>query len=86
MKVPRKVKKQIPEGIYCYTGISFDIETGIYHIKSCPQFKYIKASEKPEEYQDEIDLEFPDYKIGWCKLLNSEIDDPCKSCGINLGR
>lgn len=85
MKVSRKIKKQIPKGMYCYTGIRYDFLTGIYHIKSCPQFKYIKTSQKHRDLQNEIDLEFSDAKIGWCKLIKSEIDDQCKSCGIKTG-
>lgn len=85
MRIPRKIKKKIPKGLYCYTGIGFDPKTGAYKIKSCNYFKYIKASQKPKESQDEIDLEYPNEKIGWCKLIKSEIDDQCKSCGIKFG-
>ena len=74
MKVSRKIKKQIPKGVYCYTGIRFDLSSGIYHIKSCPQLKYIKTSQKPRDLQSEIDLEFPDVKIGWCKLIKRKRD------------
>jgi hypothetical protein len=83
MRIPRKLKKKIPEGMYCYKGIRMDMKTGIYHIKSCPMFKYIQAKNKPIDKQDEIDREYPEEWIGWCKLLQCEIDDQCKSCGIN---
>jgi hypothetical protein len=39
MKIPRKLKKKIPIGMYCYTGLKFDINTGIYHIKPCFFYK-----------------------------------------------
>lgn len=42
MKVPRKKKKQIPEGPYCYNGIGFDDTTGRYKIKCCPFHKWVK--------------------------------------------
>lgn len=81
-KIPRKIKKQIPEGMYCYKGISFDIKTGIYKVKPCKKYTSIQIKNKPIEKQDEIDKEYPNEWIGWCKLLKCEIDDQCKSCGI----
>lgn len=36
MRIPRKIKKQIPIGMYCYTPMGFDWNTGTYHIKTCP--------------------------------------------------
>ena len=87
MRIPRKLKKKmikaIPDGMYCYKGISFDINTGIYLIKCCPFYISIQCKNKPIEKQGEIDLEYPEEWVGWCKLLKYEIDDQCKSCGIN---
>ena len=84
-RIPRKLKKKIPEGMYCYKGIRMDMKTGIYHIKPCPLYKSIQTKDKPIEKQDEIDREYPEHWIGWCKLLQCEIDDQCKSCGIKRG-
>lgn len=81
MKVPRKLKKQIPYGPYCYKGISFDTKTGIYHVKPCIFYTNIKCKDKP--VQTELDKEYPEHVDGWCKLLKCEIDDQCKNCGIN---
>ena len=68
-RIPRKQKKKIPKGIlYCYTPIKYDIEKGIYHVKPCPFYGY------------KHDEEF-DYMMGWCKLVKTEVEDQCKSCG-----
>lgn len=82
-RLPRKVKKQIPKGRYCYKHLYIDKETYTQYIKSCLFFKYIKCKDKPEELQDEIDKEYPEERIGWCGYLKYEIDDQCKSCRIN---
>lgn len=66
-RIPRKLKKKIPEGFYCYRGLSFDWSTGIYKIKPCPFYKHIEGIE------------------GRCSLLNCEIDDQVKNCGIKRG-
>jgi len=68
IKVPRKKKKQIPEGVYCYTMTSGFKELGGgeygYTIKSCPFYKHVEGIE------------------GHCKLLNCETEDQLKDCGI----
>ncbi len=89
MRIPRKLKKKIPEGLYCYKFLKPIIEGNIwkgYTIKLCEFFNVIKLEDKPKELQDEIDKEFPKEKVGWCKYLQSEIEDQCKSCGINKGK
>lgn len=80
-RLPRKVKKKIPKGRYCYKPLYLDKKL-TFHIKSCEFFKYIKCKDKPKELHDEIDAEYPEERIGWCKLFKCEIDDQCKSCGI----
>lgn len=70
VKVPRKLKKKIPKGMYCYS------------FKTCVFYDNIKIKDKRIETKDEIDLEFPNEYIGFCKLVKCEIDDQCKSCGI----
>lgn len=92
IKVPRKLKKKIPKGVYCYklTGKTSEVWkeeykafVTAYHTDVCPFYTYIKSKDKPIEFQDEIDLEYPDEYVGWCKLISVELDDQCKSCGIN---
>ncbi len=71
MKLPRKKKKQIPKGVYCYTATSGfkkmkDGQYG-YSIKCCPFFRGSG-----------------DGLIGCCTLLKSEeVMDQVKDCGIN---
>lgn len=69
MRIPRKKKKQIPKGYYCYTPTSGfkQLKNGKfgYTIKSCPFYKHIDGLE------------------GHCSLLNSEIIDQLKDCSIN---
>lgn len=81
-RAPRKIKKKIPKGRYCYLGIKY--ENSILYTKECSYYKYIQAKNKPKEFQDEIDREYPEAKIGWCEFLKCEIDDQCKSCAIKL--
>jgi hypothetical protein len=81
-RVPRKLKKKIPQGMYCYEGLNFDCATGIYNIRSCRFYNYIKRSDKSESKKDEIDKEYPDEYCGYCRLIKSELIDQCKSCGI----
>lgn len=73
-RIPRKKKKQIPEGMYCYKPTSgwkkFPDGRYGYSIKPCP-FYYHKS-----------DGIFG----GWCKLIEGEIMDQCKSCGEKLGK
>lgn len=83
-RIPRKSKKQIPKGHYCYKGLRYDRSTGIYHIKPCIFYTNIKIKDKPEHMQDEIDKRYPNDIIGWCKLLKCDIDDQCKFCGIKI--
>lgn len=81
-RIPRKLKKKIPKGVYCYTLLEFNKETLSSSIKLCPFFTHIKLKEKPLHTQDEIDAEYPEEYTGWCKLIQYEIEDRCKSCSI----
>ena len=87
-RVPRKIKKQIPKGVYCYEYIKPNLsEKGIwkgYETKPCPFGKYIKLKDSPDakDYtKKELD-DFGDELIDWCKIAECSIDDSCKSCGI----
>ena len=70
MKVPRKKKKKIPQGVYCYVAVSQNPWTnaifGAFGIrtKECPFYKHIDGLE------------------GHCRLLKSEIIDQVKNCKI----
>jgi hypothetical protein len=98
-RIPRKIKKQIPEGVYCYIPTSGmkrlkDGQWG-YTIKLCPMLSYQKRGDIMDhldpwcfEYlQDEPEdaKEFLDDRVGFCKFIKCEIDDQCKSCSIKLG-
>lgn len=98
-RLPRKIKKQVPEGFYCYIATSGfkdlgDGEYG-YTIRRCPMYSYKKRrdienldpwifdymEDEPEDSKGILD-EF----VGFCKFINCEIDDQCKSCSIKLGK
>ena len=75
MKVPRKLKKKIPRGVYCYTYkepiYNKEGEWAGYKIEPCPLYTSKNIVEDGETYN-----------VGWCKLVDCEIDDQCKMCGI----
>ena len=86
-RIPRKLKKQIPVGHYCYKGLKFDLATGIYHIKPCPFYGHIKIGDMPvEEHMEEWKEEFKEETQEWCRLIKYEIIDQCKSCGKRYGK
>jgi hypothetical protein len=71
MKIPRKKKKKIPVGFYCYT---FNGKTGYnkeglpyYGIDLCPFY----------QHKEGID--------GYCSVVKYEVDDQVKVCGIKRG-
>lgn len=68
MRIPRKKKKQIPVGYYCYSPVEFPSEktNWEYHIKSCPFYQHINGLE------------------GHCCLLKAEIMDQVKDCGKRI--
>ncbi len=91
MKIPRKKKKQIPIGLYCYTPIGFDWSTGIYHIKTCPFYGHIKikdipVNQRPKWMDDEYVKEYGDKEESWCRLVKTDVMDQCKSCGERYGK
>ena len=89
MRIPRKQKKKIPKGHYCYTYLKEIItesgDYGGYTIKLCPYLKYIpikNMTPKPSWMDEEFVKEYGEVKEGWCSLVKCEIEDQCKSCGI----
>lgn len=70
-RIPRKKKKQIPKGVYCYTPTSGlkDLGDGKYGytIKSCPFYCH-----KEEGIYE-----------GQCRMLDCEIIDQVKECHVN---
>lgn len=67
-RIPRKKKKQIPRGRYCYTFLEFLPDGLGYKIKPCSFYKHV----------DGID------GICTLEKKNHDIEDQCKSCGIKL--
>lgn len=73
-RIPRKKKKKIPTGLYCYTPTSGfkvlkDGRYG-YTIKECPFYKHVKD----------------DSLYGRCNLLKCEVTDQVKDCGLKFGK
>jgi len=71
MRIPRKKKKQIPTGMYCYTynGKTGYTKDGLlyYGISPCPFYKYHQGIE------------------GYCSVVKGEIEDQVKDCGTKYG-
>jgi len=94
-RIPRKKKKEIPEGFYCYKATSGFKDLGKgkwgFTVKECNFYQRIKIEDIPENNRphwmdDEYIDEFKGNTMGWCKLIKSNIDDQCKSCGLKYGK
>ena len=82
-RIPRKLKKKIPSSPpYCYKILSH-FEGG-YNVRTCEFYEYIQLKDKPLHYKDDVDIQYPNSKTGWCNLIKCEIDDQCKSCGSRI--
>ena len=96
MRIPRKKKKQIPKGWYCYeqtSGMKYFEEDGTtgYDIKVCPFYTHIKYNDIPKKHLPNwLDEEFlakhGDEYESWCKLIKTDIMDQCKSCNERTNR
>lgn len=73
MRVPRKLKKKIPKGWYCYTmtgktsktwNEEYQIWVPTYHTKTC--------------------IFYENVDFGRCKLFNCDVLDQTKSCNIKF--
>ena len=91
-RIPRKQKKQIPKGMYCYKATSgwkrFKDGTYGFEVKTCPFYtdvKYKDMKPQPMWMDEEFLEEFGENKHGWCKLVKTDIEDQCKSCGLKRG-
>lgn len=90
-RIPRKLKKKIPKGVYCYSPVEFPCKENnwVYKIKECSYYTSIKIKNVPKNSTDEVmkemseEGEFPEEFVGWCRKINYSIDDQCKSCGFN---
>ena len=86
IKVPRKIKKQIPLGMYCYKYLGSVITETEYYtkIKSCPFYMRIKMADLP--VQNKTSIKYPQSVVGYCGLLKDRlsIDDQVKDCSIKL--
>jgi hypothetical protein len=95
MKVPRKKKKQIPTGLYCYTATSgfkkFPDGSWGFTTKVCPFYSHIKIkdiqlADRPKWMDEEFVNEHGNRIESWCKLVKTDIMDQCKSCGLKYGK
>jgi hypothetical protein len=95
MRIPRKKKKQIPVGLYCYTATSgmkyFPDGSYGYEIKRCPfygsiKIKDIPVKDRPKWMDDEYVKEFGEREESWCRLVKTDVMDQCKSCGERYGK
>jgi len=93
-KIPRKLKKKIPKGVYCYTPIFIKNKNNLnnfeYPIKLCSFYtniliNKISKNEIPNWMDQEYINEFGKEKISWCNKIKIDITDQCKSCGFNYG-
>mgnify|MGYP006989325359 CR=1 FL=1 len=68
MRLPRKKKKQIPNGPYCYSPVEFPNEKNnwVYRTKTCPFWKFQNGQEYCSFLKSEL-----------------SIQDQVKDCGIN---
>jgi hypothetical protein len=85
IKVPRKIKKQIPQGPYCYFHLGSVITETEYYVKIKPCFFYRNLKMKDLPKQDKTSKKHPDEIVGFCGLLKDRlsIDDQVKDCSIN---
>lgn len=94
-RVPRKLKKQIPKDtVYCYkgdgtSGITWNEEyqTNVswYGVKTCPfsTYKKYKDMDPLPGWMDQEHLDkYGEDEVNWCKLVKTDIEDRCKSCGL----
>lgn len=78
-RIPRKSKKVIPKGMYCYEPI-VNKKGEIIFFKNKEGLSYYKT--KPCKFISDHP-EYPDDNItSYCKLLKCDVEDMCKSCGI----
>jgi hypothetical protein len=91
-RVPRKLKKQIPIGVYCYVpngknsqrwSEEYKMFLPTYGVDYCKFHGSIKIKDKPEI--EDWEQEFLEENIEWCKLLKYDIMDSCKSCTFKKG-
>jgi hypothetical protein len=99
MRVPRKKKKQIPEGFYCYKfnkeihqvwDKEYKTFLPVYSIKPCPFYDFMKLKDiskedRPNWMSEGYIKKYSETDIPWCRLIRTDVDDRCKSCNIKLG-
>lgn len=85
LRLPRKIKKQIPQGPYCYKNLGQVVTDTEWYIKTKPCLFYKNVRMKNLPIQNEISKEFPESLVGYCGLLKDalSVDDEIKDCGIN---
>ena len=90
MRIPRKLKKKIPRGHYCYypTGKTGTIwsdewnqEIPTYQVKYCPFYYWNKLGYGDCKYLNQLDNGILNGEGDYSDLC---LDDRCKSCGIKI--
>ena len=91
-RIPRKLKKQIPKGMYCYVPTSgykkFPNGSYGFDVKYCKfnsEIKYKDMKPAPSWMDEEFLNEFGEVEHEWCKLIKTDVMDSCKSCGLKRG-
>ena len=82
-RIPRKIKKRIPKGRYCYGFIGpISWNAKVWY---CDYHVDIKIKDVPnKEYVKDLIEEYGEEKVEYCKILGCLIDDSCKGCGTKL--
>lgn len=83
-RVPRKIKKQIPKGRYCYKILKPLKEGFGFHIKTCPLFFQNKVGYGDCRliYKETGVLNGEDLEDEDKERYDVCLDDQCKSCNI----
>lgn len=86
MKVPRRIKKGIPQGVYCYTSLGMETRPDgrlLLRTKLCPFFFHNELG-----YGDcKLLVKFGDKPLnGSENEFDPGLDDQCKACGVKMGR
>ncbi len=84
-RIPRKIKKKIPKGYYCYELLSFDWTNADTKVRYCKFHTSIRIGDKPKELNEDMDYTEEELNMydEWCSLYQCDILDSCKSCSIN---
>ena len=91
MRIPRKKKKKVPVGPYCYTPLTgykilpngkYGFEAKLCDFYTCIRIEDVPEHLRPRWMDQEYVDEFKNEQIGWCRLVKEDVEDQCKSCGL----